>query len=61
MKKGAPTVDSIANAARRPYHSPRLTEHGSVRDLTATTPSFGGPDGGTYPYDYPYLYTSASD
>jgi len=60
MKKNSPIIGPGAGGARRPYHSPRLTEHGSLRELTATTDSFAGADGGTFPYDYPYLYTSAS-
>ena len=53
-KKATLGDGQAVRAARKAYHSPALTEHGSLRELT-TASLAEGYDGGT---GYPYVYGS---
>ncbi len=40
------TTESIAN--KKPYHTPKLSELGNVKDLTLTNAGSTGNDGGSF-------------
>ena len=50
------TGEKASNGAvpirKKPYHAPQLRKLGSVRDVTRTTNTFSGSDGGTFPNNY---------
>jgi hypothetical protein len=46
-------AEQQAPAGRKPYHAPRLDDHGEVREMTrASSMSGSTSDGGTSPYVY---------
>lgn len=43
---------SQINQAKTPYHAPKLTAHGTIRNMTNTNPAGGGPQDANGPGSY---------
>lgn len=41
------TTNQVTTTNKKPYHTPQLKKLGDVSDLTLTTSSFSGSDGGS--------------